>query len=1100
MVDKPKNQNTMNKKLQIILTLILTLSVQISFAQDKVIKGTITDKSGEPLPGANIKVQGSNTGAASDFDGNYIIKAKTGDVLVFTYIGYKTVTKKVGTSGTINVTLQEGGEVLKTVTINALGVEVRKASQKGIAVSKVKAKVLQTTGEHDPVAALSGKVAGVNINLASGDPGASSNILIRGPKSVLLSTKPLFVIDGVPVIDDIYGSGVDGVERPSKISDIDPNNIASIKVLKGGTAAALWGSKGANGVILITTKKGKYSQKGSIDISINSSFAFDSPLTKFPLQEKFGQGNNGQYVTNFMSQSGSWGDKISSRSGGNDDIDDSVYFLDQDGKKWYYIINKNSTETFNEKNYNAAIGKGTTLRNGVQLSTATQKAKYYLSLNHLSQTGIFKNSFYDKVGISFNSIVKPTEKLKVSTNIQYTNSTQDAIQKGSNLSGLLLGLYRTPADFDNSGYTGIRNLGGTITLKSHRSYRAPLGTDYKGDPGYNNPLFTINQIKNPFASDHIIGGTNFTYDMNDWLRLIAKGGVDYASEKSSHLFPINSGDHKKGEYNTYLYSYIQYNGDLIAQINKTITESFNLDFLIGVNWNHFKSEYVSAAYSDFLIDSDIPTAANASSENKNPGLGTSYKRKNSGYASATFSYKNLLYTTVTGRGERASTFGGFIFYPSVSLAFDFANLKFLEDNNIVNQATLRGSWSKVGNEPGAYLLDTYYDAAGDGDGYGSYWSGQNYGGAIWRSSIKGNPNIKPETTTEMEFGLDLRMFDRRLKLMANYYDSKSEDLLLYVKQPASTGFSYKWDNIADMTNKGYELELGYDIIRKDNFNWNIGGSYSKNINKVTNLAGSEYIGLDGFSSTSSGVAKNYAYGILRSGDWKKDANGKLILDANGFPQKGELSFAGDPNPDFRASVHTDLRYKAFKLRILIDGTFGGQSWDGTYGALTSFGRTMKTANEITVSAANAAQIKNSAGFTINQLSYAHQNADGSYTVRGNLRNFGAGDVLLDETWYSAGNLGGGFGPVGTQFFRDATWAKLREVTLGYTFRGELLRSTKIKSIDFGITGRNLFLWTKDKNWHIDPESNLSGSSKGRGLQYFNHPTTNSIIFSTKINF
>ncbi len=1097
-------------KLRIVGIFFTLFMTQINFAQDKTIKGTVSDaESGEVLPGVNILIKGTQKGTITDFDGNYMIKAPKGSVLQYSYLGYKTVNRTVGDKSTINVRLKEAGEVLQAVTINALGIEVKKATQKGVAISNVKAKTLLTSGESDPVAALSGKVSGVNINLASGDPGASTNISIRGPKSIVLNNKPLFVVDGVPVVEDIYGSGVAGVERPSKIADIDPNNIASIKILKGGSAAAIWGSRGANGVVIITTKKGKNAKKGQLDVTITSSFGFDDPLTKFPLQDSYGQGTNGKYVPNsaYFKVSGSWGDKISDRSGDADLTIPDLYFLDQDGKKWEFILQKNQKETFNKKNYDAVIKRGNTIRNSVQLSTATEKAKYFLGINQLDQKGVFAQSYFKKIGINFNTIINPTKKLKIKTNIQYSNTKQNAIQKGSNLSGLLLGLYRTPADFDNSGYIGERHDFGVVSKYSHRSYRQPVGTTYKGSgsrglsAGYNNPLFTVNEQKNPYYSNHVIAGTNFGYKANDWLKLIAKVGLDYSNELASTYFPVNSADAVKGSYNAYLYSYLQISGDLIAQMNKQLTENVNMDLLVGMNLFHNENDYIGGSYSDFILPSAATTEENSINENNYPYFGGQVKRKNSAYATTTLSYKDLVYATLTGRAERASSYYGLITYPSATLAFDVANLDYFKkkDNGLLNQLTLRGSWSKVGNEPRLYTLDTYYTSVRGGDGYGSYFSAGEYGGAVWRSYLKGNSDIQPEITTEIEVGADMKLFNYKLSLNVSYYDSKSEELLLFEKTPAASGYLYRWNNVAEMTNKGFEVEASYKVIDKPELNWTLGGTYTHNKNLVTKIKGSDYIGLDGFISTSSGVAEGYGFGILRSGDFERDAQGNYVLDDNGFPVAGEDIYAGDPNADFKASIYTNFNYKKFKFRVLADGSFGGQSWDGTYGALTYFGRTLETANEVTVDG----DIVNVNGTTVHSLvQYNHisgtNNGDGTYTVRGNVQDFGAGPVLLDENWYTG--RGGGFGPVGTQFFRDATWIKLREVSAGYTFKGKTFGVSKIKSIYFGITGRNLYLWTKDKAWNIDPESNLSGSSKGRGLQYFNHPTTKSFIFTTTINF
>jgi len=1088
----------MRTKFNVFLTLMLALVVQLSFAQEKVVTGVVTEAgTGEPLPGVNVVVKGTDTGAATDFDGKYSIKVNKGQTLVFSFLGYDTVERKVGDSNVINVQLKEGGDVLETVVINALGVEVKKRTQKAMTISTVKAQALKTSGESDPVAALAGKVAGVNINLASGDPGASANITIRGPKTILLSTQPLFVVDGVPISSGISGSGTDGVERPSNVADIDPNDIKSVKILKGGAAAAIWGSRGANGVVLITTKSGSFSDKGRINVSVSSSYSIDNPLTHYDLQDTFGQGKNGNFIPTY---SGSWGDKISARSGGEDDLDTmgGVFFKDQDGKKWYPILQKNSTETFNDKNYDAVINSGMTFRNGIQLSAGSAKAKYYLSIGTLNQDGIFEESSYDKTSVKFSNSVKVTKKMTISSNVQYAKTKQNAIQKGSNLSGLLLGLYRTPADFDNSGYIGERHTPGhLVVIGSHRSYRRYLGTKDKQSPGYNNPLFTVHVQENPYTSDHVVGGIKLGYDLTDKFKVTLKSGGDYATSKSAQYFPVNSGEDPKGSYSTGNYEYTIFTNDIIGQYSDNLSDDLIVDALVGVNFESNKSEYLSAHYRDFLLNTDVPNTGNAISENRNPYISSSKKRKMSVYTSNTFTYKEMLFATITGRAERSSTYADIFFYPSVSLAYDFAKLDAFKDSDMLNSGTVRASWSVVGNEPRPYLQDTYFVSASDGDGWGSSWSASSYSGSIWRDVIAGNPDIKPETTKELEFGLDLRMLKNRFNFGFTYYNSNSTDLILYVRKPASSGIAYRWENAADMTNKGVEIETSYDIISKDNFKWTLGGTYTKNKNEVTDLAGTDYIGLDGFSSTSSGVAEGYAFGILRSGDFKRDDNGNLVLNSDGFAQHGDKIFAGDPNPDFKASLYTNVSYKGLKLRILGDGSFGGQSWDGTTGALTYFGRTLETANEVTVSAADAATIVNYKGQTIDALPYATLNSDGTYTVRGNLHDFGGGTVLLDQAWYRS--IGGGFGPVGTQFFKDATWIKLREVTLGYTLRADALKKAKISSIEFGVTGRNLYLWTKD-DWYIDPETNLSGSSRGRGLQYFNHPTTKSFIFSTKINF
>jgi len=1093
----------MRTKLKGLLTLVMALMLQAFFAQQHKVTGTVTDAStGEPLPGVNVVIEGTTKGTVTDFDGKYVIEASPEDVLVFSYVGYQEAREKVGDRSQINVALKPG-ETLETVVINAMGVAVKKRTEKALSVTKVKADKILKSGADDPVGALSGKVAGVFLYKVSGDPGAATNINIRGPKSILGSMNPLIVVDGVPMNAGMSSSSVDGVERPSKVMDIDPNDIESIKVIKGGAAAAIWGSEGANGVILIVTKSGSKSNKGQIRVTLNSGIAFETPLTRYPLQDKFGKGLNGEWdPSSSFRSAGSWGDKIADRPGGDDVVDtqSGLYFEDQDGRKWYPIIEKRSKEIFNDKNYNAVINTGMRLKNGIQVFGGSPNVKSYLSINDLRHNGIFENSKYNKTDVLFKNTVNIGDKVTVGTTVFYAHVFQNAIQKGSNLSGLLLGLYRTPPDFDNSGYIGDRHVPGRLVVKkSHRSYRRYLGTNYKQGPGYNNPLFTVYEQYNPFNADHVLGGVNLTYNLMDNFSIMFNNGLDFFARTSTNYFPINSGEDPQGRYSSSTNRDISLDTKLMAQYTPTIGDDMTLDILGGYQFQLRNYRSHGVYYRDFLLNLDNPNTDNAKDENKSPGLFILQKRKISGFFSGTFSYKKLLFATLTGRVEQSSYYGPEAkapFFPGFSLAFDVAQLESMSKYDWLNSLVLRGSYSIVGLEPPyAYLGYTYYVGASDSDGWGSSWSASAYDGSIWRDIIAGNPQIGPEKTRELEFGFDLKMLDNRLNTTFSYYNDKSYDLILYVPKPASSGYQYRWENIASMVNKGIELEMSYDVISKKDMRWTIGGTYTTNNNVVTSLPGAEYVGLNGFTSTSSGVAEGQPYGVLRSGDFKRNADGSLVLDPNGFPVRGDVIFAGDPYEDFKGSLYSDVHYKGFNFHILFDGAFGGQAWDGTTGALTYFGRTLETANEVTVDSKTAHEVVNYAGIAIADLPYAKANSDGTYTVRGNITDFGGGDVLLDQYWYRS--LGGGFGPVGTQFFRDATWMKLRELAVDYTFN---IKDSFVKSVKVGVTGRNLYLWTKDKNWHIDPETNLTGPSKGRGLQYFNHPTAKSILFNTVIKF
>ncbi|HIP47863.1 MAG TPA: SusC/RagA family TonB-linked outer membrane protein [Lutibacter sp.] len=1098
----------MKTNYNVILTLLLAFSVHFAFAQ-KTISGTVSDETG-PLPGVSVLIKGTTRGTETDFDGNYALQANVGDVLQYSFIGMETTYKTVGTANSINVVMDVSSDnLLEEVVINALGIETRQVSRTA-SVSKVEGAKISKSGETSVIQGLSGKASGVSVTNSSGDPGSSAYILIRGQTSITRNLQPLFVIDGIPINNDEIGNSVEGVTQQSRINDINPDDIASVKILKGASAAALWGSRAANGVILITTKSGRLTEHGKFNVSVSTKFSFDNPLTKTNLQDIFGKGSGNRWSGD--ETGGSWGDKISARPGGDDVINDSgEYFEAPDGTLYYPITTKNSTELFNDKNYDAVFGQGMYVETGVSVSSKTEYGSFYTSLSRLDQDGTIGSgngvNFYERYSGRFNAKLKVGEKLKLKGSLAYSNVNSNRIQQGSNLSGLLLGLYRTPADFDNTHYIGTHyDPSGVPNFNSHRAYRKQIGTLHKTSPNYNNPLWTIYKQKNPNEVNRYMAGLEAGLDVNDWLTLIAKVGLDSYTDDRSTLFPINSSDPSGlGLLSEQFWFYHLYNLDFIAQINKNISEDITSYFTLGANANQRTYEVRGGSYQDFILDSDQINYGNAIAEKIGSFAGSSLTRTAAFYGVANFNYKSWLLLNLSGRMEQASSFGNgeIFYYPSVELGFQFSELF---ESDFLNKGKIRLAWGKVGQQPSEYKTDLYYHSASGSDSYGPYYDSQAYNGAfVPESSL---PSVlRPEISSEYEIGIDLNMWDNRIKLNATYYDQETNDALLFINFPASTGFSSSYANAGQIANQGIEVELDFDVIKGENFNWNIGGNWSKNNNEVTDLFGAESVFLAGFVGTSSRAVKGEALGTLWGRKFERDLSGDLILDSNGFPQQSNVEgIIGNPNPDWRAGINTSLAYKNFQLSALFDSSIGGDAWYGTFGALTHFGRTPFTTQEVTVSAADAATIFAYPVAAESQVYpngrpiadiYGALNDDGTYTVRGTIEDFGSGKVLLNEAYYT--QMGSGFAGPSEQFIVDATWAKLRELSLSYNLRGKMLDKIFLNSVNFTLTGRNLWLWTKD-DLDFDPESNLTGASNGRGLQYFNHPTTKSFLASIKINF
>lgn len=1078
----------MKLKFNRILTFLLMLIAQFTFAQEIAVSGTVTDQAGLPIPGVNVLVKGTTGGTQTDFDGKFKISAKQGEKLVFSFLGMKT--QELSAASNLKVKMSDDALELEGVIVNSLGVEVKK-NQMASSYSRVKGTAITDSGENSILKGLSGKASGVSIVSSSGEPGSSAYIQIRGQNSITGSTQPLFVIDGIPVSNDEIaggdGTGTADVGQQSRLNDINPSDIESVQILKGVSAAALWGYRAANGVVLIKTKKGK---KGKITVDINSSVSFDKANVKFETQDVYGQGTGGAWVRN---NSNSWGDKISTRIGGADIFDTSgSYFVSNNGNTIYPVAagGKNSTANFNDSNYDAVINKGFLIDNHVSISGGGENTNFYLGVGNSTQEGIIRNSNYERNSLDFSTESKVAEKTTFKGKFSYSKVTSNRIQQGSNTSGLLLGLYRGPADFDNTDFIGTNfNAAGVAYLNSQRSYRAGIGNSAANkNVGYNNPLWTTDKQLNPNTVNRYLAGFELKHDVNNWLSLLSRVGIDGYSDKRSTLFPVNSRELVgAGSANESVTDFHSYNVDFMALGNLKLNTNIGLSYILGYNFSESKYDQRGGSYKNFLIDSDIFSYDNATVADKTTFLNRTYSKLNAGYISTSFDYKDFVFLNLGGRFETSSTYSPntkVYFYPTAEFGYKFThNL----ENPILTNGKLRLTYGQIASVPIEYQGTTYLNGASSVNflGFGPQYDSGAYSGSFQQSNSGGNLNLKPELKTEIEIGTDLEFYNR-LKLSATYYTNNTKDLLISAPLSGSSTFTSLYGNYAKIENKGIELEFDAGILSsKSEFKWNIYGNWSTNKNEVTELTGTNSLFLNGFTGSSSRAVLGQPLGVLWGGKFERDANGNLVLDANGFPTASDTEgVIGDPNPKWRGGLGTSIEYKNFKISTLFDASIGGDLWDGTNGALNVFGKSMETGNEVTLTAP-----------TVN---YAGDVIPAGTTVRGNLKDFGGGTVLLDESWYS--DLGGGFGPVSEQFIKSATWIKWRELTFSYKLDLKGKNILGFESATFSATGRNLWLWTEDKTLGQDPETNLTGGSNGRGLQYFNSPNSKSLIFSIHLKF
>ena len=1074
----------MKLKFNGFLVLLVVLVAQITFAQERTVSGIVSDNAGMPLPGVSVLVKGTKSGTQTDFDGKYSIKASSNQILIFSFIGMKTQ-EVLASSSKVNVKLESDTQQLSEVVINVFGVEVKK-NQNASAYSKVKGTSLINSGESSLLKGLSGKASSVNIVSSSGDPGSSAYIQIRGQNSITGTTQPLFVIDGIPVSNDevLDGDGTDGVGQQNRLNDINPNDIESVQILKGASAAALWGYRAANGVVLITTKKGK---KGKVSVDINSSISFDKANVRMDLQDRFGQGSDGVWAKNDRN---SFGDKITTRSGASDIYDAAgAYFVSNNGNTIYPIAagGKNSTANYNNSNMDAVIGNGQLIDNHIGISGGVESTNFYLGFGNSKQEGIIRKSNYERTSLDFSTESKIGEKTSFKGKFSYSSVNSKRIQQGSNTSGLMLGLYRSPADFDNSDFIGTHyDEFGVPSFNSQRAYRQDIGT-YAGDlaPGYNNPLWTTDIQSNPNKVNRYIAGFELKHEVNNWLSLLARVGIDGYSDKRLTMFPVNSVENNgDGSADESVIDFQQYNVDFMALGDLKLNENINLNYLTGFNLAETDYAQRGGSYKNFLIDSNKFSYDNALILDKTTFLNRSTTRLSGAYFSTAFDYKNYLFLTLGGRFETSSTYDPNLkvyFYPTAEFGYKFTNNL---ESKILTNGKLRLTYGQVASVPGFGYGTTYYSSATGAEGWGPGYDSGVYNGSFQQSGTRGNPNLKPEIKTEMEFGTDLELL-KKIKLTATYYTNETKDLLVNVPLNGSSTFNSAYGNSATIQNKGIELEFDANILPSDSkIKWTLFGNWSQNKNEVTHLDGTTSLFLNGFANGSSRAVLGEPLGVLWGGKFDRNSNGTMILDSNGFPTVASSEgVIGNPNPKWRGGIGTSIEYKNFKISTLFDASMGGQLWDGTNGALTNFGRTWETANEVTLTSPTV----NYAGSTIP-----------AGTVRGNLHDFGGGPVLLDESWYTS--IGGGFGPVAEQFIKSASWVKWRELTFSYHLKLSDKQIIGFESVTFSATGRNLWLWTEAKDLGQDPETNLTGGSNGRGLQYFNNPNSKSVIFSVNLKF
>ena len=1084
----------MNRNIKI--SLLFSIIMGIASAQSSI-QGTVTDINGNALEGANVLIDGTSVGSAADTDGTYRIDVSSGTIggntvtLTASYIGHtsQSASVDVPTSGSVtqNFSLAVDAIGLKGISVTALGFETNRDKQGSTSVS-VTPSDMTRSGEALIMNSLAAKASNVIVNAVSGDPGSGSSIRIRGNNTISGSSQPLVVVDGMPINNSqIYGnsSRFGGVTQQSRMNDLNANDVKSVEVLKGASAAALWGSRAANGVIVIQTKDGA---AGRMKMSYKHTTSYDEIHEKIPMQTTYGQGRNGVWTTHAES----WGDKIADRAGGADTYNkDKAYFVSEDGSfTQYTITQKNSKDTFVNQNFDQIFGTGKLNQDDFQVSGGDQSKTYLFSYSRLRQDGMIRNSFYDRDNVRLNTRFKLSNKITMSSKVGYTYSESNRIQRGSNVAGLMLGLLRNAPDFDMTHYKGTYVSGGTEYTNRHRAYRRYLGGS-STNPIYSNPLWTVNEHKNLTRVNRLMMSNEMNITPFPGTEVVLRGGLDQFTDNRESFYPIGSAGSgiNSGAFDMARITNRETNYDVIARQNVELSSNISMVATAGWNLNDRKYSRSSSWIDGFLVNTDKhTTSVNTAAEASSVSNGRLFLRSTRAYGVLSLDALDQIFVNVSMASETHSTISKAYNYPAVDVAYQMTDL--LSGVGFISFAKLRVAYGQVGVRPGAHRFETLAES---GFGYSSYSdpvSVGQWGGGYRVDDDKGNPELKPEVKTETEFGVDFRFMDDKLSLSLTSYQNEITDMLISNALTPTSGYDTQYSNSASMENKGLEIDGSWSVMNQATTSLDLSFNWATNKNKVLSLSGTDVLNL-GSGSVNSVARKGYPIGSLWGiGSQTEDGtvNGKFILDDNGFPQITPTKMIlGDPNPDWRGTLGVTARLSNFTVNMLFEHSEGGEYSPRTLWVLRRFGTTQDTENEVTLTK----DLKNVDGKVI----------PSGTTVRGFIKDFGGGDVLLDEAWFRHG-IGGGFGDNQAYNFsiKDATFSRIRELSLSYLMKSDAITDmTGLNSLTFTATGRNLFAWYKDLVG-VDPGVNVGGIQTGSGLEYFSNPVTKSFLFSVSANF
>ncbi len=1085
---------------------VASLPARAAAQEPVTVSGKVTTAGGIPIGDAEVVVQSLGLGAVTRDDGRYAIvipgaRATTGQTITVLArrLGYKPMSVQVTLAPGIvehDFTLAPNPLQLGEVVVTGAGT-TSEAEKLGNVRNNVAAEAIARSNEANVVDAIAGKAPNVEVTSSGGEPGASAYIRIRGARTLTGNSQPLFVVDGVPVDNSSVSTGswdpqdgsgpADGTTQQNRAVDINPNDIESVEILKGAAAGAIYGARAAQGVILITTKSG---HAGPTRFSLRSTASTDRPSRYYPLQSSFGQGSEG----------------IGPAPGDCDDPRAGVC-----RRSWGPALNSGAVFDHSHEGYRT----GYAFENALTISGGNDRTTFFLSAENNDHQGMFlgPNNLFTRSTVRVKGTHRLSDNLNVGGNLAFADTRGAFIERGNNVNGLELALLRTPPDFNNNPYldpvTGF-----------HRSFRRQHPDSLIEDRGFDNPLYILYEQRNRSNVGRVFGNVNADFLANSWLKFSYTLGADYSSDERLQGCPISASDICKqddgggrvieGKLVNYQFSQT-ISGTGTFRINEHLSGTATL----GNDLNSRVFRQVGVVGRNLIAPQPFKLS---NTTKRDPPIDAETNIHDlSFFGQTTLDAYDQLHLTVAARNDGSSTFGlqnQRSWFPKASAAWEFT--KAISPPGWLQFGKLRLAYGSAGNEPDPYLTSTVYSTgllSGIAQGTGLLPTQGGIGG-LATSGTRPASSLKPERTTEVETGLDVSVLQDRVDAHYTYYSATTKDMIIPVQLPPSTGYFSEPRNAARVKNAGHEVSVNLRPYTTAALSWDIGLQWAQNRSVVQNVAGVTYYTLPGsFAGTIGNVAivghalgVIYGYGFIRCGISDPSVipnpaacngapRGAMYVDSSGFPLDDPNSrVVGDPNPRWTGSLSTSIRYRKLQITGLLDIRHGGDMWNGTKGALWSYGTHGDTRIRATCDTSSS--------------------APSGYVCSGNLHTFGQGG------WFNGPVVGPGKGkpvPIGENWYRDGSapcpftqandepcmenggYVKLREISIAFTFdQPWVSRTLGLSSFDIRISGRNLVTWTKYTGY--DPESNLTGSTTdARGADYFNMPQSRSFVIAVNLN-